>query len=328
MERIFVNASAAKSGGAATILNKFVVTKANDEDVQYVIASPIRPSNLGDNQTWVKKSTSLFGTIFYALIGAWFSSRYYKCNTIISFSNVNALFPIKKITYFHNILIIKGTTLKWKGIRSLARLTMKSNTIVVQTPYVRKEFRECFGKRANVIVRWPGIDIDGARPHKNNELSNCQVKQMFTILVPITNTNLKHKNFDLVLELAKKSLDYSVRFLVTTDYDPSKHEDIENIEYVGAKSRDDYLNLLSSVDATIVTSTLETVGLPIFESLAYHKFCFVFRQEYLVGITELFGELSGLLEFSTKDEFISAYLKTSNSLPNYESAFLDGDWNF
>ncbi|EJL6957413.1 hypothetical protein NMT27_003545, partial [Vibrio cholerae] len=59
MKKIFVNASAAKSGGAAAILNKFVAAKENENNVKYIIASPIKPMRLGENHIWVEKSTSL-----------------------------------------------------------------------------------------------------------------------------------------------------------------------------------------------------------------------------------------------------------------------------
>ncbi|WP_394392272.1 hypothetical protein [Shewanella woodyi] len=108
MKRVLVNASAAKCGGGVTILNKFTKEKYYDKTTHYVIVSPIKPDRLGSNQTWIKKRTSFISTIMYALFGSWFTCRKYKCSSIISFSNINSLLPISKVTYFHNMLILNG----------------------------------------------------------------------------------------------------------------------------------------------------------------------------------------------------------------------------
>ncbi|EKF9985223.1 glycosyltransferase [Vibrio cholerae] len=328
MKKIFVNASAAKSGGAAAILNKFVAAKENENNVKYIIASPIKPMRLGENHIWVEKSTSLFGTIFYAMFGSWFDSKKYNCQSIISFSNINSILPSQKITYFHNMLILTSNSIKWTVIRNLMKLTLRNNKFIVQTPYVKKQFHYLYGQQCNVKVKWPGVDILESSNVNINDLLISLDDSVFNILVPIPDIDLEHKNFSLVLKLAKRCLGYPIQFLVTTENKVSQNDVIENVRYIGKKNRCDYQALLDFIDATIVTSTLETVGLPIFESLAHKKYCFVFKQDYLEGITELFGDLGGLLTFSDEEEFIQAYHKANDPFPNFESSFRDGDWNF
>lgn len=182
---------------------------------------------------------------------------------------------------------------KWFIIRSLLRLTLKGNVFVVQTPYVKKNFLSVFGQTCQVLVKWPGIDVAEFRSNTSDlTLSSCQQK-MFKVLVPIPNLKIKHKNFQLVLELAKKCIDFPILFIVTANFKDAPNYPFNNLVFAGVKNREDYLGLLGQVDATIVTSTTETVGLPIFESLVYQKCCFVFKQDYFNGIKDLFGDLEG-----------------------------------
>lgn len=328
MKRVFVNASAAKSGGGATIIETFLAAKAHDNKVQYIIASPVKPKKLGDNQIWIKKRTSMIGTIFYAMVGSWFVSKKYNCQSIISFSNVNTLLPTRKVTYFQNMLVLTGSSFKWVAIRYLAKLTLRNNTLVAQTPYVKEQLLEFFGEQCKVLVKWPGIDI---RKNKNINIDSkffLNSTHFFNILVPIQNTSLEHKNFTFVLQLANRCIDYPIQFLVTSDKELRQGYGPDNVIYIGSKDRNEYLSLLDVVDATIVTSTVETVGLPIFESLANKKYCFVFKQKYLDGITELFGSLDGLLVFSNEEEFVKAYHVANNPFPNGKSPYINGDWDF
>lgn len=329
IKKIFVNASAAKSFGAKTILDKFVAEKGKEKDVIYVIASPVMPNRISDNQIWIEKNTHSFGTILYALLGSWFDSRKNGCQSIISFSNINSVLPVAKITYFQNMLILNGNEFKWRVIRWLLGLNLRSNKIIVQTPYVKEQFHKLFGLKCKVEVCWPGID-DFFLPGLDNRKSPSTIKRSSTykILVPIPDPALAHKNFSLVLKIAKKCLDYPIQFIVTSEMQETYKGVVSNVIYVGKKDQSGYLALLDSVDATLVTSTLETVGLPIFESLSCNKYCFVFKQDYLKGIYDLFGDLEGILKFSDEDEFIQAYLKAQAPFPKLNSSFKDGNWNF
>lgn len=62
--KVLVNASAAREGGALTILNSYLESKVNDNN-EYIVLSPVRPNTNSKNINWHKACTFGFGTYFF-----------------------------------------------------------------------------------------------------------------------------------------------------------------------------------------------------------------------------------------------------------------------
>lgn len=304
---VLINATAAKYGGALTILNGFIESKERDKSNHYIVMSPIEPKKKYKNVTWIKKETSGLATLLFTLFTSWFYCKFYKCEKIVSFSNINTLFPLKyKVSYFHNILIFEGKGVKYFILRNIIKyLGKKSSVYIVQTSYVKKIFIEALGYGYNIKICWPGISIHAPQSKASNSYINKIDDGKLKILVPITNIHLVHKNFELVQSLADFLAGNSIVLIVTAD----SNLKLSNINFIGMQSRDSYLALLDAVDATLITSTFETLCLPIFESLVKNKPVYVYDAPYVDGLFDDFGTIPGLIRFNNEE---SLKLKLSN----------------
>ncbi|WP_253645229.1 glycosyltransferase [Vibrio sp. Y42_MX_L11] len=325
--RIFINATAAKHGGALTILNSFLKSKGTDSSNNFVVMSPNKPLKKYENITWIKKETSGFSTLFFALCTSWFYCKLYKCDKIISFSNVNTLLPLgSKVTYFHNALIFSGQEVKYFILRNIIKyFGKKSCKYIVQTSYVEKTFKDEFGSGYKIEVRWPGVSAEVVQGKAKIDFNIKEYDEKIKVLVPITDISLTHKNFDLVLSIAELLIENDIAFFVTADSDLK----IDNINFIGAQSRAAYLALLDIVDATLITSTFETLCLPIFESLVKNKPVYVYSAPYLEGLFNDFGVIFGLTEFNNKDALKSKLNCFSKiDINDKEKKYISANWDF
>ena len=323
MSNILVNASAASEGGALTILNAFLNDKYNSDDKYYVL-SPLEPESKCDNIIWVKTVTSGFGTYFFSLISAYFYFIYFRCEKCISFNNINFIFSGDKVTYFHNLLILNGNNVKFKVLKFTLRfLNQKKSKFIFQTSFVKNEFELNIGYETDAKICWPGVSI----PTLNDAgKTDSKGGYAYDLVVPIIDINMHHKNFKLVVEIALKvkSLKISIPCIKPdNDFYPS------NISFMGRKNREDLLRCIDSADGVLITSNVETVCLPIFESIALGKRAFVLNKPYLKGIIEMFGEIDGLLPYSSIDELEHHFscIEKSKCI-NSDLNFKLGDWEF
>jgi len=327
MTNILINATAAKEGGALTIFNQLCASKVHDENNFYILLSPIKPISPPKNYKWIKKSTNSFSTLFFTLFTSWFYAKFYHCSELVSLSNVNTIFPCKKkVTYFHNLLIILGEGHKFSILRFIIRFIFQKNSIYIfQTSYVKDVFVKTFNFIPQNKVLWPGIDVQSKVLKR--EFGAIVKENGYRLIVPITNTDYHHKNFNLVVEYARKLVDQNVLFYITSDTLPCNLPD--NIISCGSLSRDDFIALIGVSDGVIITSEYETLCLPIFEALLQDKPAFVLSRDYVEGLQNTFGNMEGLLVFN---DYHSLYNQIKSSkLINKKFSKLEysqGQWDF
>ncbi len=329
MVKVLVNATAAKEGGALTILNRFCTSKKDCTQKAYVIMSPIKPSVMPFNAQWIQKSTNGFYTLYFALILSWFFARAYGCKEIISFSNVNTLLPIvKKTTYFHNLLIIFDRSIKFRVLRFvLSHLFQSSSSFIFQTPYVRDEFVKCFKYSPSCQVLWPGISSVQSHSIDNAVIRNLLSCKGTNLVFPVMDIKHEHKNFKLIVKLSSNILAKHIKFFVPVDELPEGTP--KNIISCGKLNHIDFLTLVKLSDGVVVASEYETLCLPIFESLLFNKPAFVLSRDYLVGLKALFGGIPGLYTFTdSKSFYVNIEKAKSVSHDFVREAYTVGNWNF
>ncbi|EOW9102544.1 hypothetical protein ACN1SX_002131 [Vibrio cholerae] len=327
---VLINASAAKSGGALTILNLFCLSKSTDESSFYYIVSPFEPDVLPKHSRWIKLSTSGFRTILFSLFLVNIYYFKYGCDKLISFSNVNSFLSLKeRVTYFHNILICDSNDFKYRLIRfSLKFLNQRKCKYIFQTTYVLKKFRSAINDVESYYISWPGLDslIMHNMSCSKNRLTEPLLR---SFVVPIVNLDDYHKNFRMVLDIARRvSPNMKVEFRVTSE--PNSSMDFpENIKFIGRLSRNDFLRELANSDGLLNVSTSETLCLPIFESICMNKPSIVFKADYLSGLYEHFPTIDGLFVFSNINEACSLLESASLVGCNVRvDAYTNGDWGF
>ncbi|MGF1889969.1 hypothetical protein L4D18_00570 [Vibrio campbellii] len=326
MERVLVNATAAREGGAKTILDEYA--KHNDCE-NLVVLSPYRPK--GRNLKWVKYETTGIMTIIFAAFFVLYFAKKFNCNKIVSFSNVNApFFWGDKVTYFQNLLILKSNSIKYFLIRWSIRVSRFSQgKFIFQSSDVKEIFENNIFRLKDSAVHWPGIsgDIFEIKPQSERAARDLERK---IVLVPIMDLSNKNKNFEFLLSFLTEFKENDVDFLVTSDFPTDVSFKLnERIKFLGKLGREEYIESLLLSDAVLVLSEHETVGLPIFESIYLNKPAFVLKRDYILSIMSSFKGVNGIYLF---DDYKGLKSHLDN-LCNYEfgrnsSKVFCGDWSF
>ncbi|MGR5519474.1 hypothetical protein [Vibrio sp. PNB22_4_2] len=326
---VLINATAASEGGALTILNSFLYSKKQSAERFYVL-SPIEPEVKSSNIVWIKVTTNGVTTYIFTLFFSYFFYLYFRCEKILSFNNINTVFLCRnKVTYFHNMLICSEPTFKYRLLRfTLKWLNQKESLYIFQTSYVEDEFESRVGFKPMSKVCWPGVlSFNKDDLNQNIDLFDsvdfhcCKYK----FVVPVADLSLNHKNFKLAFDIASK-VD-CIKIIVPAEQDSRYIH--KNVIYVGSKNRSEILSLIKGADGVLITSSVETVCLPIFEAISLGKVAYVYRQPYVNGIKKAFDNIHGLVDFSNIDDFQNN-LKFVDEF-NHEQLVYDfhnGNWNF
>lgn len=310
MKCIIINASAAKTGGAETIVRTFVEELKNYPQYNFIIFSPISFKEKYDNVQFYFISTNGLKTIWFTIFGIGNYVNKYKPLYLFSFNNLNYLFrPSLGITYFHQSKAIENgySDLKIQIYRFFISRFLRKNKFVVQSEYIRKKFIKSFDFHpSKVIASWPGFIIPKI------ETINSPIKNKGFLkygLLPIAYA-AQHKNVSLLNDLSKFLETENI--LITTLLDPSNtifKSSNEYIQSIGAITRLEMFNLYRQIDFLIFTSKDETVGLPIFEFLQTGKPAFVYAADYAIKFFEQFNKPENMILFSDVEEFKALFLQ-------------------
>lgn len=326
MNKILVHATGAKLGGAVTVINSYCEANAEDLLNYYYIFSPVKPPVMPKNSEWIEYRTDGLSTLFFSLLTSVFYYFYFKCDSIISFSNVNALIDLgRRVTYFHNMLICTSSNFKYKILRFILRYINQGNVeYIFQTEFVADKFCQIIGYVPTYKVCWPGVSTPLNIISK--ESSPCDGS---FLLVPITDLSNKHKNFDLVVELASLLLPISrLKFILTCSNLQDRINLPSNIIFINNVSHTRFLNILSMSEGVIITSTVETVCLPIFEALSLGKKAYVYNAEYLHGLHHFLDGSEHTFIFNEPIEFLNSIHKNTEISFNKNKSFISGNWEF
>ncbi|MGR2836005.1 hypothetical protein ABMX86_20935 [Vibrio vulnificus] len=335
---IFVNGSGAKQTGALSILEKYFSEYNLLQENHYYVASPFKPTYCPENVTWIKCSTNGLMTYLFAVVFCYYFVIRYRCDKIISFSNVNTIFPFpEKITYFHQSLIFSSVDFKFKILRFTIRfLNRKNNTFIVQNEYIKNIFCETFGGRYGLFVKWPGLNHE-IKDEFNLDLGG-EGSDFNYIVIPIIDLNDKNKNFTLALDIIRSCNDRPfLDFYVCSDDCDGIFKDITNLKFVGRKRQKDFYNLISRSSGVLICSLEETLCLPIFEAIALNKRVFVYERPYLSGVFDVLNKHIDfnveINTFQTIESFFEALDSTDSC--SYEedeikidSSYILGQWDF
>jgi len=278
-KKIIINASAAKYGGAKTIIESFIDWIGDcDHQTQFILLAPQKPDALPSNVHFLKKETSGISTLLFSCIGIFWFCLKYQATHCISFNNVNLVLPIcKRITYFHQAKVFTEKSLRFRLI-ALAIHLLKGATIVVQSPLIQQRFTEKFSKYYQFLVKWPGI-----KPELTPQLPvpvNTNEQNEFVVLWPVTDPSVSQKNLDWFYQNKGWLVDNRITLLVTSE----QKLDLPNSIALGHISRSQLFDLYQRVDAVLIVSVEETLCLPIFEAASLGAKVMVLNMPYIQAI--------------------------------------------
>ncbi|MCE7639644.1 hypothetical protein LZT07_20245 [Vibrio fluvialis] len=321
---IIVNASAAREGGALTILESFCRSIESTSE-RYLILSPRKPNiTANGNITWIRIETFGLGTLIFALLLVYYYVVKYNARKIISFSNLNVVLPVdEKVTYFHQLLVFKSSDFKFKIYRFLLRFFFQSkSTFIVQTNYVKSLFLSTIPQCRSIEVRWPGIDLSGDFDFAQDVEIDIDIGSYDRVFIfPVSDISLMHKNYMYLEGVHDEFKAKNILVLIPTNVCTG----LSNYHSIGYKSRSDWLRLLKCCDGVIVTSLYETICLPIFESIVLNKISLVLKADYIDGLLETFGCIDNLFVFESVDELLSCLYEKASVIPDSKKYTLP-DW--
>ena len=283
-KKIIINASAAKYGGAKTIIDSFIDWVGDsDRQTQFILLAPNKPDDLPTNVQFCKKETSGLSTLLFSCIGIFWYCLKYRATHCISFNNVNLVLPIcKRITYFHQAKVFTEKSLRFRLI-ALAIHLLKGSTIVVQSPLIQQRFIEKFSKHYKFLVKWPGIKAE-LKPQLPVSI-NANEQNEIVVLWPVTDPSVSQKNLDWFYQNNEWLVINRIKLLVT-----SKQElDLPNSIALGQISRSQLFDLYQRVDAVLIVSVEETLCLPIFEAASLGAKVMVLNMPYIQAIKDWRG---------------------------------------
>lgn len=324
---IIINASAAKTGGAETILRTFNehIEKVTSHD--FVVLSPISFQSTCKHIRYLNVKTNSFQTIFFTVWGVRKYIKRFKPIKVISFNNINHILnSATGITYFHQTKALDKSysDVKLRIYRIMISTFLRKNVFIVQSEYIRNKFMKSFRiGHTQICSCWPGFTIPSLAAVSLNLKKRSY---SFNGLLPIAYAT-NHKNVELVRELIGFFVNKRVHLTTLLDHPNDIFEaDCNNIESIGLISRDKMFELYQEMDFLIFTSKDETVGLPIFEFLQTGKPAYVFAADYAVAFYEQFDKPINFILFKDAEDFERLFLENINvRAPFYD--YSKGEWN-
>ncbi|MGL4663347.1 MAG: glycosyltransferase [Culicoidibacterales bacterium] len=304
MKKIFVNNTAATSGGALSILKQFLKEVASvDVQNQYYIfcntdlsefneLSNIKIINLKQ-----PKSMKVRLKWDYIDMKKWAKIQGITPDVIISLQNtaVYGFKNVPQIIYLHQPLPFyfeyKWSFRKNKQLwfykniyKWLIIFGSKNNTIIVQANWFSTRVKKVLKHAKEIVVLKPtGADIDISQYDVN--LRRSEKLSLFYPTSPVF-----YKNYHVLIEAMKSLEGRNIELLLTLDKEQLEHVNADtlpdNIVFLGALSHFETIKQMSQVDILVFPSYIETFGLPLLEAAALGKQIFAADLEYSKEILE------------------------------------------
>lgn len=158
----------------------------------------------------------------------------------------------------------------------LYRINIKKNKyVVVQQQWLREEFERRYNVKT--IVAYPDFIATEQLPMTKGEIKSSGRKYLFffpafprvaknfeTLLKAAKTLAFKRKDFELIITINGTENKYAQK--IYADY-----RDIDQVKFIGSKTRDEVFNIYSDTDCLVFPSKLETWGLPISEFKIFNK---------------------------------------------------------
>lgn len=313
---IFVNNTAATSGGALSILKQFVtnVAQVDTKNIYYIFCNTNLEQYATENVVIVNlnQEKSMKQRLKWDYFGMkkWSKSNVVNPDLIISLQNT-AVYGFKKIPqivylhqpipfYFEHKWSIRKNKQLWfyKNIyKWLIVHGSKNNTVVVQTKWFAKRAKTVLKRAKDIVVLKPnGADIDIAQ---YNSSSSSEKIKLFYPTSPVF-----YKNYHVLIDAMKEIKNDNIELLITLDKEQVGNIETQNIStnitFLGPLSYEETMKQLADSDALVFPSYIETFGLPLLEAAAFGKPIITVDLEYAKEILEGYSNVQYLKPFDAK----------------------------
>jgi len=328
MKYLLVNATAAKTGGAQTIIETFLQNIPANLKTHFIVLTGLAIQIDQDNVTIIKKETNGLSTLFFSVLGIIKFQIKYRSRNVISFNNLNSiLYPSHGVTYFHQLKALNSDyrEKKIRVYRFIITRLLKKNQFILQSGFIKEAFKNAFPDiQKDPIVCWPGF----TKPVSENDL---QLLPCFEYLDSNTRLGIlpiayatPHKNIAILEPWDFFLEENNLKLITLMNKDAGlKGNSFLNINTI---TRNQLYCLYDKVDFMVFTSKDETVGLPIFEFLELGKPVFVYHAIYSLYYQEYFDYPKNLFLFKTVEE-LSELVQKHIDLRVSKRDYSTGEWN-
>lgn len=342
-QKILVNATAARSSGALSILNQFIEIASNRFDYAfYFFVDPSINKVSNGNIIYIKKNTrQWFKRFCWDNLGFrnWIKKERIKPSLIISLQNTGVSCSQKtpQLIYYHQPLPLFEN--KWSFLKKTERkyffykhiypffikLNINANTyFIVQIPFMKTKFAQNFQiSSSKIFVIKPEI--------KKGRVIDTKIalkEEYIYLLYPAT--PLIYKNhillLDALIELDKinPELRKKIKILFTfNEYQNhwlfSKMQRlgfVDNFVFLGILPSEELLSLYKKVNALLFPSYIESFGLPLIEGAQAGLPIVVSDLPYARDVLENY-EGSVFVEYNNPQAWCTSIVKVCTSKKRY-----------
>ena len=319
MKNVLINASAAKIGGASTIVRSFYSKLDDSDQVNYILICGLKELPDKKNVKVIPLSTSGIWSILFSALRIGLFNFWFRPSKIISFNNINYLFSKSKgITFFHQskLFLEKPNQLKLYIYDWIIKHFLLQNSWVVQSEHVAQQLTAKYPSlHGKTTVAWPGFHIP-------ETIQIPDLPSHIKGIFPVTSVS-HHKNLDLFWQLheAFAELNIHVATLLADQDVPQK----SHYHHIKPLPSAEIFGIYKLLDFMVFTSTEESVGLPIFEFLQTGKPVFVYAAPYAVYYYEYFSRPENMILFNSAEDFKAQFL-ACNNLSSNRFDYSRGEW--
>lgn len=299
MTRVFVNGISSKSAGGLSILTNFLKTaSANQDSFEYVVATPSITVYEAFNSDRIqivplgwRSRASLVPVMSISYLPK--VAKKFGCDLIFNLSDIPLKTELPQVFLFDWPYAIYPDSIVWSRMswfdhtrRTLKlgcfkRLLRNVDIAIAQSNLVREKIETQYGFSDSLVI--PNIgQIDKLRAHNVCDFGlGDGVKCLFL------SRYYSHKNFEILIPLAEiiKERNYETKIIITLDQNDSqrarkflssiKEKKLDGVvQNIGPVPLDQVFNLFNQVDALLMPTLLETMGLTYLEAMHCGKLVF------------------------------------------------------
>lgn len=263
---ILVNAIGCKESGARIVAQNLCKSYEGDEKLFFIVANTVADFPSNERVKLLALSHPIFGRLLrpmYEVIILVISLTPW-VKRVVNLSNYGLCFWSKQTVYFQNANLLEKGDAKFETGKSniinrylLKTCAKNAHKIVVQTAVVKRKLESVFGNalKAPVEICLPKVDLPEV-------VQNTSLNSTFQGIYPTTNS--EYKRNDLAIG-AYSTLKESHALYITISGE-SVHEG--NVKKVGFLSQRELAEYYSKSDFLLFTSEVESLGIPLIESLS------------------------------------------------------------